>query len=134
MRLYISGSGEDIEDKLVRFIIKAEDEDFKGTRDFYSYADIFNDFANSLLAFPFESNKEIKFEADGVNLTVSLKDGVGAIDLHIGVKDDERNSVEFTVTNLETMMLHAFAEKLKSTDFSQPNSEVIWDAPSKSRV
>lgn len=127
MKITILSDGEDPEDKLVGYVLRAENEDFKGTFEFYEYTSAFDEFARKLLDFPFKSTEPIKLECSGVSLAISLYDSLGAINFRVSINDDRSNKVEFSDLSIETEMLHRLAKSLKRTDFSLPG-KFVWES------
>ena len=67
MKISISSSDED-DERIVKYVFRAENNDFKGTIEFYGYADIFKQFTDDLFEFPFESINPVQFNADGLSV------------------------------------------------------------------
>ncbi|TAH33004.1 hypothetical protein EYC58_02510 [Candidatus Saccharibacteria bacterium] len=117
MKITISGNGVDPDDDLVQYLFVAENETFKGTTLFYQYANAFNDFPAMLEKFPFESKETIAFEADGINISISLADSAGRISFRVSLTDNDGNKVDFVDQTVEVTALHRLASKLRATDF-----------------
>jgi len=124
MKISISSSDED-DERIVKYVFRAENNDFKGTIGFYGYADIFKQFAYDILEFPFKMADPVEFNADGLSVIISLIDPVGRINLNVSIKDDENNFIEFNDTDIETEALQRFSSDLSNVDFSKEIS-IEW--------
>lgn len=127
MKISIVGDGEVSDDHIVHYVLCAENSLFKGTYDFYGYADNFEELHARLMKFPFESKERVIFVNDELKMTVSLYNLRGAISFRVAVRDHEGNSIDFADNDMETEALHKFANKLNHTDFSKP-VEFAWSS------
>ena len=120
MKLIIKSDGIYPDDNLAHYTLVAENDSYKGTGEFFQYADVFREFAQELLAFPFESKLPVCLDAtdQGVMIEVSLKDLAGAVACTCSAASDG-GQMSFT-DSVEVEALHHAARKLLAADFSSP--------------
>ncbi len=135
MKLHISGSGEDPDDRIVRFTIVAETDTHKTTLEFYGYHDVFKAFADKLELFPFHEKGPVQFEdgdwkktAYGLLLKIELTDKAGHIKFTVQTRHAQHNEAAlFSDTTVEAMPLTELSRKLQNADFRHP-SELTWQS------
>lgn len=122
LRLNVESLGEDPSDHLVRYVCKIENDAYKGTSEFFEYADVFRGFAHDLLNFPFVCKKPVclDIESQGLYIEVSLGDAAGMIVFSCRIADEDECQLVLTDTSLELEGLHRVARKLSAADFSSP--------------
>lgn len=126
MKLTIKSLGHLDSDDYGQILLTVENNEFKGTARFWAYSDVFEDFADKLSCFPFESKEPVVFEADDVEIEVSLIDSLGTINMKFTLNDYDENSLVVNEQSAETEALHKFARGLQIMDTSV-ESELILE-------
>lgn len=118
MKLTVKSLGHFDSDNYGRIIVIVENDEFKGTAQFWANSDVFEEFAHKLAHFPFESKEPVVFEDDNVRLEVSLFDKLGKINMKFVLAGEEGDSLILNERSAEVGTLNRFAMELRSLDTS----------------